>query len=182
MSEESLREGIESQLTRLLSQLEDLDEMKGDLEPHEYDAERSDTLKQLEEFQNYLANLGTGNLTLSSELDRARLATRAAISDAFKTPQVLRLFAQKQPAALRRRLAEIDRDVKLAKLDFDAVKAQAAEILTALKKLGEPLSAKEAAFLERHQTAALSEFEAVGDDSGEPVKVPRAAPSSRSAS
>ena len=62
-----------------------------------------------------------GNMTLQSELEATRMAIRAAISDAFKTPEVIRLFAKKEPAALRRRLAEIDRDVKLGKFQFSAV-------------------------------------------------------------
>ena len=34
-------------------------------------------------------------------------AIRAAISDAFKTPEVIRMFAKKQPGQLRQRLAEV---------------------------------------------------------------------------
>ena len=34
------------------------------------------------------------------------------------------MFAKKEPAALRRRLAEIDRDVKLGKMEFAAVADQ----------------------------------------------------------
>lgn len=34
-------------------------------------------------------------------------AIRAAISQAFKTPEVIRLFAKKQPGQLRTRLAEV---------------------------------------------------------------------------
>ena len=32
---------------------------------------------------------------------------RAAISDAFKTPEVIQMFAKKQPGQLRQRLAEV---------------------------------------------------------------------------
>jgi hypothetical protein len=80
------------------------------------------------------------------------------------------MFATKKPAALRQRLAEIDRDVKLVahsptrtmrshtshpvslprltsfdqgKYSFADVTTQATEILVALKKLGEPLQPKE---------------------------------------
>ena len=80
------------------------------------------------------------------------------------------MFAKKEPAALRRRLAEIDRDVKLGKLDTTAVATQVAEILFALKKLGEPLAPKEEAFLQQHKSASLSEFEAVDEHAGEDVK------------
>ena len=34
-------------------------------------------------------------------------AIRAAISEAFKTPEVIRMFAKKQPGQLRQRLAEV---------------------------------------------------------------------------
>ena len=69
------------------------------------------------------------------------------------------MFAKKEPAALRRRLAEIDRDVKLGKLDFANVSAQAAEILVALKRLGEPLAPKEEAFLAQNKSVSLAEFD-----------------------
>ena len=85
------------------------------------------------------------------------------------------MFAKKEPAALRRRLAEIDRDVKLGKLDFANVSAQAAEILVALKRLGEPLGPKEEAFLAQNKSVSLAEFEAVAEDEGESVKLPSSA-------
>ena len=88
-------------------------------------ASAQDTRTQLNEFQESLAKMTSGNLTLQSEFEATRLAVRAAISEAFKTPQVIRLFAQKQPAALRRRLAEIDRDVKLGKHAKEAVAEEA---------------------------------------------------------
>lgn len=34
-------------------------------------------------------------------------AIQAAISEAFKTPEVIRLFAKKQPGQLRQRLSEV---------------------------------------------------------------------------
>ena len=34
-------------------------------------------------------------------------AIQAAISEAFKTPEVIRLFAKKQPGKLRQRLSEV---------------------------------------------------------------------------
>jgi hypothetical protein len=64
-------------------------------------------------------------------------AVQAAISDAFKTPEVIRMFAKKQPGQLRERLANLRRDVKLQKMDEATFTRQAVEILTALKKLGD---------------------------------------------
>ena len=122
-----------------------------------------DTLTQLTEFQESLKQMTAGNMTLQSEFEAARQAVTAAISQAFRTPEVIRLFAKKEPAALRRRLADIDRDVKLGKIQFEEVSAQAAEILIALKKLGEKLEAKEEAFLAQNKTASMADFEAVSD-------------------
>merc|ERR1711933_398825 len=99
-----------------------------------------------------------------------KLAIRAAISDAFQTPQVLRLFAQRQPTALRQRLEEIDRDIKLGKVPFEAVAEQAAEILTALQRLGEPLAPKEERFLAKYRSDSMSDFEAIAD--GNEVRIP----------
>eukprot|EP00316_Scyphosphaera_apsteinii_P012658 CAMPEP_0119320442 /NCGR_PEP_ID=MMETSP1333-20130426/52462_1 /TAXON_ID=418940 /ORGANISM="Scyphosphaera apsteinii, Strain RCC1455" /LENGTH=219 /DNA_ID=CAMNT_0007327163 /DNA_START=46 /DNA_END=706 /DNA_ORIENTATION=- len=164
MSEAALRENIEAQLDRLLSQLEDLDTLKGDLSDDEIQREKQDTLAQLAEFQDSLKKSVTGNMTLQSEYDAARVAIRAAVSEAFKTPEVIRLFARKQPAALRRRLEEIDRDVKLGKIETGCVADQVVEILTALKKLGDPLAPKEERFLQQHRSEKMSEFEAIEEN------------------
>ena len=139
----ALRKNMEAQRDRLLDQLTDIEEMKEELDVDEYEATKKDTLDQLKEFETSLAKMVAGDMTLQSELEATRMAVRAAISESFKTPEVIRMFAKKEPAALRRRLAEIDRDVKLGKLDFSTVSSQAAEILVALKKLGEPLEPKE---------------------------------------
>lgn len=182
-----LRQNIEDQLERLLSQLEDIEGLKDELSAEEYEKEKQvrhaaacplapcshsrtargwasqDTKAQLSEFQESLKQMTAGNMTLQSEFDAARQAISAAISEAFHTPEVIRMFARKQPAQLRRRLTEIDRDVKLGKLDFAAVSTQAAEILIALKKLGEKIEPKEEAFLAQHMTASMADFEAVKD-------------------
>ena len=39
----------------------------------------------------------------------AMQAIQAAISEAFKTPEVIRMFAKKQPGQLRQRLADVRR-------------------------------------------------------------------------
>ena len=67
---------------------------------------------------------------------------QAAISDAFKTPEVIRMFAKKQPGQLRERLANLRRDVKLQKIPESVFTRQAVEILTALKKLGDEVRAR----------------------------------------
>ena len=50
----SLRKNIEDQLNRLLTQLADLEEMKGELDVDEYNSVRSETIEQMKEFGVYL--------------------------------------------------------------------------------------------------------------------------------
>ena len=57
-------------------------------------------MTQLTEFQESLKQMTAGNMTLQSEFEAARQAVTAAISQAFRTPEVIRLFAKKEPAAL----------------------------------------------------------------------------------
>ena len=47
-------------------------------------------------------------------------ATQAAISAAFHTPAVIRMFARREPDLLRQRLAEVERDERLGKLSSEA--------------------------------------------------------------
>ena len=166
---------MEAQRDRLLDQLTDIEEMKEELDADEYEATKKDTLDQLKEFETSLAKMVAGDMTLQSELESTRMAIRAAISDAFKTPEVIRLFARKEPAALRLKLSNLDRDVKLGKFALADVAPQVCEILTALKTLGEKLDAKEEAFLASQTTAgsSLADFVAVSD-SVEVTSIPAA--------
>lgn len=51
-------------------------------------------------------------------------AIQAAISQAFKTPEVIQMFAKKQPDQLREKLSQIDRDQKIGKLALDVYTQQ----------------------------------------------------------
>ena len=126
-----LRRSAEEQITRLLTQLEDLDSlreargtgahaprglsstlMRGgsqDLDAEEYESTRAETLKQLAEFNASLSRMmarhalqqrkaradamlwlavQAGDVTLVDTLGGMKLAISAAISQAFKTPEV----------------------------------------------------------------------------------------------
>ena len=92
--DDALRKNVEAQRDRLLDQLKDLDELREELDAGEYEAMKADTIAQLKEFEASLAKMVEGNMTLQSELDATRMAVRAAISEAFKTPEVRRLRHQ----------------------------------------------------------------------------------------
>mmetsp|Transcript_27418 Transcript_27418/g.38774 ORF Transcript_27418/g.38774 Transcript_27418/m.38774 type:complete len:190 (+) Transcript_27418:31-600(+) len=155
-----LKANIDDQLNRLLTQLEDLEELKDEFEDGEYEETKAETLAQLREFQAFLEKTVSGDMTLIDAFGSAQLAIQAAISDAFKTPEVIRMFATKQPDQLRMRLAKLQRELKLKNLGRDLFNQQAAEILVALKKMGTSLSAEEQEFLDnmsntRHLESAV---------------------------
>ena len=76
----------------------------------------------MQEIETQLNKLLAGDVSLVTEFGAMRLALQAAIADAFQTPEVIRLFAKKEPDALRTRLAAIQQDHKLTRLSFEAFK------------------------------------------------------------
>eukprot|EP00051_Salpingoeca_urceolata_P009598 m.116344 g.116344 ORF g.116344 m.116344 type:complete len:190 (+) comp16376_c0_seq5:1334-1903(+) len=160
---DKLKQNLQEQLDRLMVQLQDLEECREDLEDDEYEETKAETLDQLQEFKESLSKLAAGNMSLVDELGSMQLAIQAAVSQAFKTPEVIRLFAKREPGQLRSRLSEMERDVKIGKISSEQQTEQKVEILTALRKLGEQLNPEEVQFLAQHGSAALDEFEKVSD-------------------
>jgi len=154
---------VQEQLQRLVGQLADLEELRDELGQEEYESNKKDTLAQLKEFQTSLNNMTKGDVTLVDSLNSVQLAIQATISNAFKTPEVIKSFAQKQPDQLRIRLTNLQRDSKLGKISKDAFNQQATEVLAALKKLGQTLSPEESNFLSQNMNKPLEDFEKVSN-------------------
>jgi DNA-binding transcriptional MerR regulator len=154
-----LKEIVERQLQRLLCQLKDLDELKADLTEEEIRETRSETMEELREFQSSLDRMIAGDTTLLDHLGAVRLATIAAINEAFKTPEIIRLFSNRQVELLRQTLAKLKEDFQLKKIERLSYEERAMEILTALKALNEPLSDEEAAFLAKQMNQRFNGFE-----------------------
>ncbi|XP_046668704.1 protein LZIC-like isoform X1 [Homalodisca vitripennis] len=144
---DKLKQNLEEQLERLVQQLADLEECKDDLEPIEYMESKADTMEQLEELNVKLKKHLAGDMTLVDQLSSMQLATQAAISKAFQTPAVIRMFARREPQQLRERLQAVERDLKLGKLSSNAADREKAEILSALRQLGEKLTPAELHFI-----------------------------------
>ncbi len=113
----------------------------------------------MEEFDASLRRLAEGDMTLVSELGAVKLALAAAISNAFQTPDVIRSFAAREPAALRERLRKLGADAKLGRLTDGAYRAAAAEVVLALKKLGEDLTPEERGVLDSASADVRRKFE-----------------------
>ena len=75
--------------------------------------------------------------------------------------QVIKLFALAQPTQLRHKLEQVQRDKRLGKLAKQVAEEQELEVLAALRRLGDPLTAEEQSFLQSNMTAAMAAFEAV---------------------
>jgi len=121
-------------------------------------AQNTIQLNSSRSFQQTLDKMMRGDVTLVSQLGAMQLAIQAAVSNAFKTPEVIAMFAKKQPAQLRLRLAQLSKGGTYTNVE------QALEILSALKKLGEELSGEESAFLEQNMTKSLEDFERITKD------------------
>lgn len=137
----------------------DLEELRHELEDEEYEETRKDTLEQMEEFDVQLRKLMEGDMTLVSDLGQVKLALRAAISNAFQTPDVIRSFARREPAALRERLKQLSQDARLGRVAEAAYKSMAVEVVVALQRLGEELTADERGILDSASADVRKRFE-----------------------
>ncbi|KAL1464575.1 hypothetical protein WDU94_004207 [Cyamophila willieti] len=151
MSKENvkLKQNLEDQLKRLVHQLADLEECKDDLNADEYESSKCDTLEQLKEFDTRLTKLTSGDITVDDQIAQLQRTTQAAISEAFKTPAVIKMFANKEPELLRERLNQIERDAKLGKGTNVEEKL---EVLRALRHLNEHLTPDHLQFIMNHET------------------------------
>ena len=152
-----LRKNVDDQLNRLMQQLSDLDEAKLDMDKEEYESAKNETIEQLKEFEQSLGKMISGDMSLVDEIGSVQLALQSAVRLAFKSPVVLKMFAKKENSALRSRLSSLDEDLRRKKIDSQVHAELVGEILVALEKLGETLSAGEQDLLERY-TKNLSLF------------------------
>eukprot|EP01126_Amoeba_proteus_P067136 TRINITY_DN9853_c0_g1_i7.p1 TRINITY_DN9853_c0_g1~~TRINITY_DN9853_c0_g1_i7.p1 ORF type:complete len:186 (-),score=52.90 TRINITY_DN9853_c0_g1_i7:191-748(-) len=161
-----LRKNLQDQLNRLVQQLEDLEKEKDSLEPLEYEELRKETLDEMKVFEEQMERMISGDTTLVGEFQAAKLALRAAVSQAFRTPEVIRMFANQNNGQLRKRLEQLQRDVTLGKQSEADVLQEKLEILSALKKLGENLKDNESGFLRTHLSGDLEAFESASGGLG----------------
>lgn len=90
-------------MNRLLKQLEDCEELKGELDQEEYEVTKQvyffffyinflqETLDQMNEFRATLKKMTEGNITLVNQFGSVQLAMQAAVSKAFQTPEIIKL-------------------------------------------------------------------------------------------
>lgn len=72
---EKLIQNLEHQLDRLVTQLEDLESSKDELDATEYNETKEDTIEQLKEFHERLDKMVKGDISLVSTLGAIKLVS-----------------------------------------------------------------------------------------------------------
>ncbi|CAI2345905.1 unnamed protein product [Caenorhabditis sp. 36 PRJEB53466] len=159
--DEVLINNAQKTIDRLIRQLTEIDNEKDSLSEKEYKELREDTVNQLEEFGKIVERLQGGDVSLIDNLTATKIAIRAAISKAFKTPEVMALFAGKKTGLLREKLMMTENNYRAQKISKQEYLERKFEILMALRRLEEPLTEEEKKFLsERLETPEFQLIEA----------------------
>lgn len=87
-----LRTNIQDQLNRLITQLQDLEELREEMEPDEYRETKEETLQQMREFQAFLRKTAAGDLSLVNDLGSIQLV-RALYNNDNNPPHQQQFFA-----------------------------------------------------------------------------------------
>ncbi|CAJ0959624.1 unnamed protein product, partial [Mesorhabditis belari] len=151
MSDETLIKNLQQQLQRLFDQLGDLEESRSVMAIEEYEAMKADTFEQLKELGQSLEKFKSGDNTSLDQIAATKLAIRSAISQAFQTPEIISLFAKRDPTSLRQKLTQLENDQKRRQEDT-TIQRQKGEIILALKALNETITEKESEFLKNFES------------------------------
>jgi hypothetical protein len=143
-----LKANVEDQLNRLLTQLQDLEDMREDLDDDEYESTKEETLEQMKEFEISLNNMVSGNLSLVSEIGNVQLKIQSAIKSAIK-PEVKKMFQDKEHEGLRIKLYGLESDVKLGRISESEFLKNSGDIVLHLEKLGVELTLREIELLDK---------------------------------
>ncbi|VDN88784.1 unnamed protein product, partial [Brugia pahangi] len=102
------------------------------LDNDEYLEMKNETIEQLKELERTLDRMKCGDFSLTDELTATKMAIQNAISEAFKTPEIVAIFAKKEPALLRQKLMQVEAEHRLRKISDEIYEAKKLEILHAL--------------------------------------------------
>ena len=103
-----ITKNINDQLERLLSQMADLEEVKNDesFSPEEYEELKSDTLKQIQEFENFLKRQAQGDMVLQ-QVTEAQKRIQDAKSKAFGVKDLQQKFQGHEAEGIRIQISQL---------------------------------------------------------------------------
>ena len=125
-------------------------------------------MEQLKEFEFSLNKMMSGDISLVNHFGSIQLAIQSAIRNTA-SPEILQMFMKRETGSLRSRLASLDSDFKLGRIQRDAYTSAVGEILKLLDKLNEPLSSTEQELLNKVQFN-LFRIDLIQDDENEKLK------------
>jgi hypothetical protein len=127
---------VEGQLTRLMTQMSDLEETRDEMEPDEYTQAMEETLGLMKDFEKSLSKLKDGDMSLVDSIGAIQLKIQAAISAAVNDPSEGKsaMFEKKGVAQLRGRLGVLEADLKAGRISLPVFKGTSLEILKALER------------------------------------------------
>ncbi|CAL2033296.1 unnamed protein product [Caenorhabditis brenneri] len=159
--DEALIRNAQKTIDRLIRQLAEIETEKDSLDAVEYKELHEDTVRQLEEYGKIVERLQGGDVSLIDNLTATKIAIRAAISKAFKTPEVMALFAGKHTGLLREKLMMTESNYRSQKISKQEYLERKFEILMALQRLEEKLTDDESKYLrDRLETPEFKLIEA----------------------
>ena len=155
---------LTQQITRIKTELADLEEMKDDLSPDEYQEMNSENLKELAEFTEKLNTVkGDSNILLS-----ANAIKQNEISKETKKTSIAKESIKNYKAVdvkrIRSELSELSKLLKLKSLTLEKYNLQAGELIFGLQKGGVQLSDEELKILEEVGPNNLKAFMEVKEE------------------
>ena len=158
----ALASNIDAQIKRLRSQMEDLEEMKDDLDADEYEKMKLDTLEQLAVFESKRVQTNSLTLLSGAEIERnAKQQDTASKSQASSRITKLKAGSASQIRAEINSLTSFVQMGKMTKKEFDD---KVGQLVFSLQKLGERLTEDEVGLLEQVGPNNLKAFEAVSGE------------------
>ncbi|GMT16823.1 hypothetical protein PFISCL1PPCAC_8120, partial [Pristionchus fissidentatus] len=147
MSDGQLITNLHNQVSRLVKQLEELEQERDALTAEEYEEMKSETVEELSEISATLEKMTGGAVTTLDSSTREKQAIRDAIATAFQAIHGDQSPHKKKIAVLRQKLNQVNNDSSAKKIDMDTFKSRRAAVLNRLSDLGDELSIEEASFL-----------------------------------
>mmetsp|Transcript_13421 Transcript_13421/g.15376 ORF Transcript_13421/g.15376 Transcript_13421/m.15376 type:complete len:181 (+) Transcript_13421:27-569(+) len=143
-----LLDNIEKQTKRLIQQLQEIEELKDELDAEEYQSSKEDTVKQLREFQQMLEN--AKDLTLMSKVDKQKQEIENAIKSSFNQDKLKETLSSGEVTGIRDRIKKLDQDFTLKRMKQADYITETLKLINQLEALKIQLSPDEKGFLDKY--------------------------------
>ncbi|CRK87029.1 CLUMA_CG000816, isoform A [Clunio marinus] len=162
--ETQLIKNLENQLKRLISELEDLEETKHEIDVQEYMELKGEFLDQTKVISEALESMSKGDVSLNSKYSLMKQDLRKAIATSFNTLEIIKIFGFKLESELEKQLNCLKEDYKLRRIGQQEMETKRLEILNKIKIQNEKLLSKEDLdFLEAKTQQELLQLDSIDE-------------------